>query len=78
MAAKFEQARLFRVQLQAKLFHPLPECFQETAGFPFVLETDDEVVGVAHQDDFASGLLAPPTVRPEIEHVVQVDIGQHR
>ena len=36
-------------------------------------------VGVnSHQDDFPSGLLAAPAVRPEIEHVVQVDVGQHR
>ena len=74
MAAEFEQARLLRVQLQAKLFHPLPECFQKAAGFPFVLEAGNEVVGRScqhsHQDDFASGLLAPPAVRPEVEHIV--------
>jgi hypothetical protein len=78
MAAEFEQARLLWMQLQAKLFHPLPECFQKAAGFPFVLETDNDVVGIAHQDDFPSGVLAAPAVRPEVEHVVQVDIGQYR
>ena len=76
MAAKFEQARLLRVQLQAKLSYPLPECFQKAAGFPFVLEAGDDVVGIAHQDDFALGLLAPPAMRPEVEHVVQVEVGQ--
>lgn len=82
MAAKFEQTRLLRMQLQTKLFHPLPQCFQKAAGFPFVLEAGDDVVGLSdkhsHQDDFPPGLLASPAVRPEVEHVVQVDIGQHR
>jgi hypothetical protein len=45
VTAKFEQARFLRVQLQAKLFHPLSQRFQKATGRPFVLEAGDDVVG---------------------------------
>ncbi len=41
-----------------------------------VLEAGDEVVGVAHEDDVALGMVASPPLCPQIEGVVQVDVGQ--
>jgi len=43
-----------------------------------VLEPEDDVVGVAHDDHVALGLQAPPSLSPEIEDIVQVDVGQQR
>src|SRR4029077_16278083 len=51
---------------------------QEAPGVAFVLEADDEVVGVAHDDHVARGLTLSPAVGPEVEHVVQIDVGQER
>ena len=51
---------------------------QEAAGVALVLETDDEVVGVAHDDHVARGLTLSPAHGPQIEYVVQVDVGQER
>jgi hypothetical protein len=78
MAAKFEQARFLRVQLQGERFHPFSQFYQKAVRFPFVLEADNNVVGVAHEDDLAPSIPLSPAIRPEVEHVVQVDVGQHR
>src|SRR5437764_1283821 len=39
-------------------------------GVAFVLEADDEVVGVAHEDHVAPGLRPSPAQSPEVERVV--------
>ena len=43
-----------------------------------VLEADDEVVGVAHDDHIAGGHAPSPARGPEVEGVVQVDVGEQR
>ena len=39
---------------------------------------DDEVVGIAHDDHVARGLAPSPALGPQIEDVVQVDVGKQR
>src|SRR6266487_906332 len=51
---------------------------QEAPGVALVLEADNEVVGVAHDDHIARGLTLSPAHGPEIKDVVQVDVGQER
>jgi len=41
-----------------------------------MLEAGDQIVRVSHDDHAASSLLPPPVIGPEIEGVVQVDIGK--
>ena len=54
--------------------HRLPEA----SGIGFLLEADDDVIRVAHDDHVARGLAPSPACGPEIEHVVQVDVGKQR
>src|ERR1700736_4185673 len=46
--------------------------------FRRVLEADNEVVGIAHDDHVARGFAPSPAFGPEIEDVVQVDVGEKR
>src|ERR1700757_820499 len=41
-----------------------------------MLEAHDDVIGVAHNDDLASGLALSPSVCPEVKDVMEIDIGQ--
>src|SRR5262245_66605186 len=65
-AAKLDQAGLVRMKRQRKLLQPLAHLVKETPGVGFVLESDDEVVGIAHKDHVARGLAPSPALRPAI------------
>src|SRR5271165_3060161 len=41
-----------------------------------MLEAHDDVIGVAHDDDLTSGMALSPSVCPEVEDVMEIDIGQ--
>jgi hypothetical protein len=41
-----------------------------------VLEADDEVIGIAHNDHVASGHLPSPARGPEVEGIVQVELAR--
>jgi len=41
-----------------------------------LLETHDDVIGVAHNDDLTSGLALSPSVCPEVEDSMEIDIDQ--
>ena len=43
-----------------------------------VLEAHDEVVGVAHDHDATACVTPPPLVDPEIEDIMQEDVGEER
>src|SRR5262245_49853355 len=43
-----------------------------------VLEANNDVVGISHDDHVARGLPPSPAVGPQVEHVVQVDVGEQR
>jgi hypothetical protein len=43
-----------------------------------VLEAEYEIIGVAHDDHVARGLTPSPALGPQIEDVVQVDVGERR
>src|SRR6516225_3508496 len=43
-----------------------------------MLEAGYQIVGVSHDDHVAPGLVPPPALGPEIETVMQVDIGEER
>ena len=77
-ASELDQPGLLRMQRQRKLLQPLAHLVQEAPGVALVLEADDEVVGVAHDDHVARGLAPSPALGPEIEGVVQVDVGKQR
>src|SRR5215470_4118021 len=66
------------MQRQRELLQPRAHDLQEASGLGLVLESDDEIVGIAHDDHVARGLTPAPALGPEIEDVVQVDVGKKR
>jgi hypothetical protein len=73
---ELDPARLIRVKLQPKLLEPFPEILQETIQFGPVLEAKNAVVGVSDDDHVPVCILLAPHVRPEIEDIVQIDVGK--
>jgi hypothetical protein len=49
-----------------------------TARHPTCTGIKHEVIGIPDNDHVAAGLLAPPRLDPEVEHVVEIDIRQER
>jgi hypothetical protein len=43
-----------------------------------MLEAHDQVVGIPDYDHVARGLASSPTVGPEVEDVVEVNVGEQR
>src|SRR5437867_539620 len=78
VAAELDEPRLVGVQRQPELREPLAQLGEEPLGLLPMLESHDEVVREAHQHHISVRLLRPPPLDPEIEHVVQIDVGQQR
>jgi len=66
------------MERQRKLIQPLTHRLQEAPGVILMLEAGDDIVGIAHNDHVARGLTPSPAFGPEIEDVMQVDIGEQR
>ena len=77
-AAELDQAGLVRMQRQRELLQPRAHRVPEAPGIGLVLEADHNVIRVADDDHVARGLAPSPAFSPEIETVVQVDVGQER
>jgi len=78
VASELEQSRLFRVQFQLELLHSFFQFRPEPFGLVFELESNHNVVGVAHHDYIAARPLLPPCLNPEIKDVMKVDVRQQR
>jgi hypothetical protein len=61
---ELDQASLFRVQREAEGPQTLLKVVQETFRFMSVLETQDEVVGVAYDDDITLRMTVSPLLCP--------------
>src|SRR5208283_5675731 len=77
-AAELDQACLVRMQRQRELLQPFAQRVPEAAGVVPALEADDDVVAVPHHDHVARGLAPSPALGPEIEDVVEIDVGEQR
>ena len=77
-AAELDQAGLVRMQRQRERRQPFAHRIEEAAGVGLVLEADDDVVGIAYDDHVARGLAPSPALGPQVEDVVQVDVGEQR
>ncbi|MBV8315299.1 MAG: hypothetical protein JOZ53_10210, partial [Planctomycetaceae bacterium] len=75
---EFDQPRLLGVQRQAELLQATSDVSEEAFGIAAVLESHDEIVGVAHDDQVAGGGLSPPLPGPQVEGVVQEHVRQQR
>ena len=77
-AAELQQAGLFPVQLEPELLKPRSHRIPEAPRIGLVLKAHHQIIGVAHDDHVAGGLAPPPLLGPEVEDVVQVDVGKQR
>jgi hypothetical protein len=77
-AAKFDETRLVGMQRQPERRDSLAQLGEELLGLPPMLESHNEVIGKAHDHHLSARLLLPPPLDPEIEHVVQIEVGQQR
>lgn len=78
VAPELDQPRLVGVQLQPELAQPLCHRALEAHGVVAELEPGNPIVGVAHDDHVTPGIVPPPLLDPQVQRVVQVDVGQQR
>jgi len=77
-AAKLNQAGLVRMERQHEPLKPRAHRSEEATSVALALETDDQVIGITHDDHVAGGLALSPALGPQVEHVVQVDVPEQR
>ena len=78
MAAKLDQAGLVRVERQRERCKPRAHRLEEPACVGLALEARDHIIRIAHDDHVAGGLLPSPAFGPQVQHVVQIDVGKQR
>lgn len=78
VTTELQQARLLPVQFESKLFEPRSHRIPEAPRIGLTLEAGHDIVGIPHEDHLSGGLAPPPLLSPEIEDVVQVDVGKQR
>src|ERR1700736_6121137 len=59
----------------AKFPEPVMHRIKEATCVALMLEADNQIVGISHDDHVAPGLLPSPALSPEVEAVMQGDIG---
>ena len=76
--AKLDKSSLVGMQPETELRESFTEVREESLGLFAMLEPNDEVVAETHDDHVTASVLLPPSLSPQVEHVVQVDVGQYR
>jgi hypothetical protein len=56
-----------RIERQRELLQPLAHRIPKAPGVSLVLKTNDDVVGIAHNDHVTRGLTPSPAFGPEID-----------
>jgi hypothetical protein len=64
------------MQLQTKLLKSLPKFRKEPLSFPTMLESHDEIIRPAHHDHITSRLLLPPSLNPQVQYIVEIEVRQ--
>src|SRR5206468_12701199 len=76
IAAKLDDSRFVGMQLEAKLREPLAQFCQKPLCFVTMLEARNEIVRKADEDHFPVRWRLPPSLDPEVEYLVQVEVRQ--
>jgi hypothetical protein len=74
-AAKLDQAGLLRVQRQRELPQPCTHFVPKAPGLGFLLKADHNVIRITQNNYGTRGLTPSPARSPEVESIMQVDIG---
>ena len=78
VAPEFEESRFVGMQRQTEPREPVAQVGEKPLGVVSMLESHDKIIGKPDDDHIALRLPVTPSVSPEVEDVVQVDIGQKR
>jgi len=77
-APKRNEARLVRVQFEVEPVESFPQGAHKLLGVVFVLEADNEIVTVSHDNDISPCVPAAPLGGPEVKDIVQGEVRQER
>jgi hypothetical protein len=66
------------MQLEVELPHSFRQFCPEPLGIRFSLESNDDVVCKSHDDYITVCLFSAPRLNPQVEYVVEVNVGQQR
>ena len=75
---KLNEARLIRMQFEVEPVESLPQVAQKLLGVVFVLEADNEIVTVPHDNDVSPCVPAAPLGGPEVKDIVEIEIRKQR
>src|SRR5215831_7599540 len=78
IAPEPEMSRFLQRKLQMELLHPLAETFEKIVGIRLILEPRHKVIGKPVQIRFTPAVSPHPALEPDIQDVVEVDIGKER
>src|SRR4029453_2519661 len=78
IAPEFEMSRFLQRQLQMELLHPLAETFEKIVGIRLILETRHKVIGKPVQIRFTPAVPPHPALEPDIQDIVEEDMGKER
>src|SRR5579862_4953702 len=76
--AELQQSGLLGMQLQCELGQPLGQLAAKPLGIRLHLESDHDVISVAHDHHCAVCSRATPRANPQVKRIVKIDIGQQR
>src|SRR6266508_1083419 len=78
VVAKLDDARFLGMQFQFELGETFRQFVMKPRGVRLVLKAHHEVISPADDNHVAFGFCLAPVLHPEVEHVVQIDVGQQR
>jgi hypothetical protein len=76
VSTELDQACLVRMHRQPELLHARAHLRQESLRIVQSLEADYAVVGVSNNDHVPTGVAVSPLLRPQVEDIMQVHVGQ--
>ena len=73
-ATELDESRLLGVQFQPEVREPLAQLSEEPFRLDSMLEPNDKIIRKTYHDDITASLLLSPSLDPQVEHIVKVDI----
>jgi hypothetical protein len=78
IGAKLDQARLVWMEGKTEAFETFPEVSKESFRLLLILESQDEVVSLAHDDNVTACVAASPLLCPQVQDIAKTHIGKQR
>jgi hypothetical protein len=75
---KLDNSGLAAVKLQIELSKTLYQVFVEPLGIFSVLKANHKIIAKSDNSDISTVVLFSPFIRPQIKHVVQINVRQQR